>query len=178
MCYIHNFIFRGLVPRVIGEAITIALINLLSDLINQYLVEEKVCSECLLCVWFCPAEAFQLSIFSPCHLVIAVHSLPFLNSHSGFTHSLQSSYIYHFFSFLILFQFFEAFISFVLILKFHVILLSGFIFIIFFKQFYTQLLCIRIIVNHASTVHSLFKNKYAINVQWVYFYITSACLGG
>lgn len=84
----HNFIFRGLVPRVIGEAITIALINLLSDLINQYLVEEKVCSECLLCVWFCPAETFQLSIFSPCHLVIAVHSLPFLNSHSGFTHSL------------------------------------------------------------------------------------------
>lgn len=79
--------------------------------------------------------------------------------------TVQSSYIYHFFSFLILFQFFEAFISFVLILKFHFILLSGFIFLIFFKQFYRQLLCIRIIVNHAFTVHSFFKNKYAINVQ-------------
>lgn len=101
-----------------------------------------------------------------------------LTAFSEFTFTVQSSYIYHFFSFLILFQFFEAFISFVLILKFHVILLSGFIFIIFFTQFYRQLLCIRIIVNHASTVHSLFKNKYAINVQWVYFYIISACLGG
>lgn len=109
---------------------------------------------------------FNFLFFSPCHLVIAVHSLPFLNSHSGFIHSLSNHPTFiTFFSFLILFQFFEAFISFVLILKFHFILLSGFIFIIFFKQFYTQLLCIRIIVNHASTVHSLFKNKYAINVQ-------------
>nr|XP_022295193.1 mitochondrial carrier homolog 2-like [Crassostrea virginica] len=33
--------FAGLVPRLIGEAITIALINLLSDLLNEYLVEDK-----------------------------------------------------------------------------------------------------------------------------------------
>lgn len=35
-------ISSGLVPRLIGEAITIALINLLSDLLNEYLVEDKV----------------------------------------------------------------------------------------------------------------------------------------
>lgn len=42
----HLFILltfsSGLVPRLIGEAITIALINLLSDLLNEYLVEDKV----------------------------------------------------------------------------------------------------------------------------------------
>ena len=37
-----NFISSGIVPKLIGEVITVWISNLLAQLINKYLVEDKV----------------------------------------------------------------------------------------------------------------------------------------